>query len=191
MRAIRTSSSMRAWRKRTVGTTRRDRHRESGSSQQAPSNPSGTAPPRRLYIATVKNGIAKHSSQRSAKDLVRRTDIAAITNQGQAMSLPLERDAIQDLTEDLEIIIAAHLAWLRQLNRSLIYGGQVNQADLGEDAHLRSPFGQWYYGSEPHPLAEFTDFTALGATQQAMHAAARLILFDVMDHRRPAPELYD
>src|ERR1035437_9653106 len=50
MREIRTSSSMRAWRKRTVGTTRRDRHRESGSSQQAPSNPSGTAPPRRLYI---------------------------------------------------------------------------------------------------------------------------------------------
>jgi len=131
------------------------------------------------------------SSQRTAKDLVRRTDIAAIANQGQAMSLPLERGAIQDLTEDLEIIIAAHLAWFRQLNRSLIYGGQVNQADLGEDAHLRSPFGQWYYGSEPHPLAEFTDFTALGATQQAMHAAARLILFDVMDHRRPAPELYD
>jgi hypothetical protein len=50
MREIRTSSSMRAWRKRIVGTTRRARHRESGSSQQVPPNPSDTAPPRRLYI---------------------------------------------------------------------------------------------------------------------------------------------
>ena len=36
-----------------MGTTRRDRHRESGSSQQAPSNPSGTAPPRRLYTSSI------------------------------------------------------------------------------------------------------------------------------------------
>ena len=50
MREIRMSSSMRAWRKPIVGTTRRDRHRESGSSQQAPPNPSDTALPRRLYI---------------------------------------------------------------------------------------------------------------------------------------------
>ena len=107
------------------------------------------------------------------------------------MPLPLEHDAIQVLTENLEIIIAAHLAWFRQLNRSLIYGSQVNPADLREDAHLRSSFGQWYYGSEPHPLAAFTDFIALGATQQTMHAAARLILSDVIAQRRPAPELCD
>ena len=50
MREIRTSSSMRAWRKRTVGKTRRDGPRESGPPQQAPTSPSGTAPPRRLYL---------------------------------------------------------------------------------------------------------------------------------------------
>ena len=107
------------------------------------------------------------------------------------MAFTLERDVIQDLIEELEVIIAAHLAWFRQLNRTLLYGGTVNKPDLDEDAHLRSPFGQWYYSKEPHPLAESADYVMLGATQQAMHAAARLVLFEVLDQRRPSPELYD
>jgi hypothetical protein len=44
------------------------------------------------------------------------------TNPVRFMSLPLEREAIKQLTEDLEVIIAGHLAWFRQLNRSLLYG---------------------------------------------------------------------
>ncbi len=107
------------------------------------------------------------------------------------MSLPLEREQIQYLTEELEVIIAAHLAWFKQLNRTLVCGGTVNKADLAEDAHLRSPFGQWYHGHDPHPFEENVDFKDLGVTQQAMHAAARLALLEVLDHRRPSPNLYD
>ncbi len=107
------------------------------------------------------------------------------------MSLPLEREEIQHLTEELEVIIAAHLAWFKQVNRTLVCGGQVNKADLAEDAHLRSPFGQWYYSREPHPLEENLDFKDLGVTQQAMHAAARLALLDIMDDKRPTPGLFD
>ncbi len=107
------------------------------------------------------------------------------------MSLPLDREEIQHLTEELEVIIAAHLAWFKQINRMLVCANHVNKADLAEDAHLRSPFGQWYYGHEPHPLRENLDFQELGATQQAMHDVTRLALLEVLDKRRPEPELYD
>lgn len=107
------------------------------------------------------------------------------------MPLPLERDQIQQLTEELEVIIAAHLAWFKQLNRALVCGSDLPTADLHPEAHLRSPFGLWYYSREPHPLAEYAIFQELGPIQQAMHAAARLALLEVSAGRRPAPDLYD
>lgn len=107
------------------------------------------------------------------------------------MSLPLEREAIQQLTEDLEVIIAAHLAWFRQLNRTLVYGGHINKTDLGDDAHLRTAFGQWYYTGKPHPLSGSPEFISLGSAHQAMHAAARRVLIDIAEQRRPPPEHYD
>lgn len=107
------------------------------------------------------------------------------------MSLPLEREEIQRITEELEVIIAAHLAWFKQMNRTLVCGGPVNHADLEADAHQRSPFGQWYYSQEPYVLESTPDFQNLGITQQAMHASARLALLSIVDQRRPAPQLYD
>jgi diguanylate cyclase (GGDEF)-like protein len=107
------------------------------------------------------------------------------------MSLPLEREEIQRITEELEVIIAAHLAWFKQMNRTLVCGGPINHGDLETDAHLHSPFGQWYYGQEPYVLESSPDFQGLGATQQAMHENARLALLSIIDQRRPAPELYD
>ena len=107
------------------------------------------------------------------------------------MSLPLERDEIQRQTEELEVIIAAHLAWFKHINRTLVYGQSVQQTDLAKDSHLRSPFGQWYYGQNPHPLEESPDFDDLGALQQAMHAAARAALQDAVDGRQPRPDAYD
>jgi len=107
------------------------------------------------------------------------------------MSLPLEREEIQRITEELEVIIAAHLAWFKQINRTLVCGGPVNHVDLEADAYLRSPFGQWYYSEEPYVLENTPDFQNLGITQQAMHASARLALLSIVDQRRPAAELYD
>ncbi len=107
------------------------------------------------------------------------------------MSLPLEREEIQRITEELEVIIAAHLAWFKQLNRTLVCGGPINETDLETDAHLRSPFGQWYYSQEPYVLEGTADFQGLGAIQQTMHENARLALLSIIDQRRPAPELYD
>jgi len=107
------------------------------------------------------------------------------------MALPLDREEILHLTEDLEVIIAAHLAWFKQINRTLVCANPVNKADLAEDAHLRSPFGQWYYSRDPHPLRDNLDFQDLGETQHAMHEATRVALLEVFDKRRPEPVLYD
>lgn len=107
------------------------------------------------------------------------------------MALPLEREEIQHQTEDLEVIIAGHMAWFKQINRALVYGNPPMTADMAEDAHLRSPFGQWYYGQTPHPLGDSPDFNDLGALQQAMHHAAREALLDTREGRRPRPEAYD
>ena len=107
------------------------------------------------------------------------------------MSLPLDREEIQHLTEELEVIIAAHLAWFKHINRALVCASPVNKADLADDAHLRSPFGLWYYSQDRHPLSENLDFQNLGEIQQAMHAATRLALLEVFDKRRPDAEIYD
>lgn len=107
------------------------------------------------------------------------------------MALPLERDEIQNLTEELEVIIAAHLAWFKHINRCMVFGAPMQHADLAEEAHLRSPFGQWYYGNKRHPLNEMPEFHELGHTQQAMHLAARKVLQDVLDGQRPRAETYD
>ncbi|MEW5768923.1 MAG: diguanylate cyclase [Pseudomonadota bacterium] len=107
------------------------------------------------------------------------------------MSLPLEREEIQRLTEELEVIIAAHMAWFKHINRALVHGNPVQKSDLAEDAHLRSPFGQWYYDQSPNPLDENAEFTEMGALQQAMHTAARQALLDVTEGRQPRPEVYD
>ncbi len=107
------------------------------------------------------------------------------------MSLPLEREQIQLLTEELELIIAAHLAWFKQVNRALVCGCEPSRGDLAADAHLRTPFAQWYYTSEPHALSENAVYQELGVVQRAMHAAARLALHEVADGRRPTPDLYD
>lgn len=107
------------------------------------------------------------------------------------MALPLEREEIQLLTEDLEVIIAAHLAWLKQISRTLICASPVNMVDLTEDAHLRTPFGQWYYSLESNPLSENSEFQALAVTQQNMHNVTRVALQEVLEKRRLEPELFD
>ncbi len=103
------------------------------------------------------------------------------------MSLPLEREEIQRISEELEVIIAAHLAWFKQLNLTLVCGGPINHLDLEDDAHLRSPFGQWYYSREPYVLDAKLDFRSLGLTQQAMHGSARQALLSILDQRHLAP----
>lgn len=106
------------------------------------------------------------------------------------MPLPLDREKTQKLTEELENVIAAHLGWFKQFSRILVCGGS-GEAELAADAYLKSPFGQWYYRTDPHPLADHLIFQDMADIQQALHACAREAFEVVRAGRRPAPELHD
>jgi len=107
------------------------------------------------------------------------------------MPLPLERDQIQQYTQELEVIIAAHLAWLKKFNGALVCG-HAPAGSLGEpDAYLHTPFGRWYYAADPHPMAEYPGFEDLAAIQQALHESTRGLVQCLAQGRRPTPELHD
>ncbi len=91
------------------------------------------------------------------------------------MPLPLERDEIQQLTQELEVMIAAHLGWFKKLNLALLCGTDVPAGSLDPDAHRHTAFGRWYYSEEPHPLQEYPDFQAIGPVLEQMHEAARTV----------------
>lgn len=107
------------------------------------------------------------------------------------MPLPLERDQIQQYSQELEVIAAAHLTWFKKLNAALVCGGEPAGAYLNADAHLRTPFGRWYYSAEPHPMAEYPGFSELATLQRAMHDSARTILESTLDGHRPTLEMHD
>ncbi len=107
------------------------------------------------------------------------------------MPLPLERDQIQQYTQELEVIIAAHLAWFKKLNAALVCGGQPAGAYLEPEAYLKSPFGRWFYTAESHPMAEYPGFQELAGIQKSMHDAARRILESAQTGRRATRELHD
>ncbi|NTV97218.1 MAG: diguanylate cyclase [Thiobacillus sp.] len=107
------------------------------------------------------------------------------------MPFPLDREKTQKLTEELENVIAAHLAWFKQFSRLLACGNGIDAFEAAEDAYLKSPFGQWYYRDSPHPLASHEPFQAMAEIQQALHECARQAVETIRAGRRPSAELHD
>ncbi len=97
------------------------------------------------------------------------------------MPLPLERDQIQQLTEELEVIIAAHLAWFKQLNRAWCVAPICPRPTSTPRPTCARPSACGTTPASRTPLAEYAIFQELGAIQQAMHAAARLALLEVAE----------
>jgi len=112
------------------------------------------------------------------------------------MPLPLHRQDIERLSEELETIIAAHLGWFKQIQRMLVCGvGESLAPELGaqleDGVERRTALGCWYYRDEPHPLVDYPGFHELGQMQPRMHAAARMALQEVLEGRRPEAKQYD
>lgn len=111
------------------------------------------------------------------------------------MPLPLRREDIEHLSEELESIIAAHLGWFKRVQRQLVCGGEPGAPEwrdlLAQDGERRTPLGQWYYREEPHPLGDYPGFHELGAMLPRMHAAARTALREVQEGRRPDAQAYE
>ncbi len=77
---------------------------------------------------------------------------------------------------ELDIAIANHINWLRQLHAALITDTPCPSKDLKIDAHLRCEFGQWYYGIGVVQHQGETGFAEIEISHNAMHDAARLLL---------------
>lgn len=107
------------------------------------------------------------------------------------MPLPLDREKTLKISAELETVIAAHLAWFKQLNRVLVCDSIPADSELAKDAHLQSPFGQWYYGNHPNPLAGHDEFEELADIQKSLHAAAKQALAKVMAGDRPTEQEHD
>jgi diguanylate cyclase (GGDEF)-like protein len=107
------------------------------------------------------------------------------------MPLPLDRDKTLKISEELEKVIAAHLAWFKQMNRSLVCGSVPADADLADDAHLRSSFGLWYHSGQSSPLTDHDGFRELADVQKALHDVAKIALARVMAGDRPSEQEHD
>jgi diguanylate cyclase len=77
---------------------------------------------------------------------------------------------------ELDIAIAYHSDWLRQIHATLITDRPSSPADLDDDAHHRCEFGRWYYGDGMAQHRGESDFAEIERVHQAMHDAARQLL---------------
>lgn len=107
------------------------------------------------------------------------------------MPLLTDREQTHRLSEELETVIAAHLAWFKRFNRVLVCGSDPADFDMARDAHLQSPFGQWYYSAQPPPLMDHAGFQELADIQKSLHEAAKQALGKVMAGGRPNEQEHD
>lgn len=107
------------------------------------------------------------------------------------MPFPLEREQIQQLTEELESVIAAHLTWFKQLNKTLLFGCDTLASDLAPDAHLLTPFGQWLHSDRSAALSEHADLHLLSGLHKEMHAVASRLHRHCRDGGLPAQDDYN
>lgn len=77
---------------------------------------------------------------------------------------------------ELDIAIANHINWLRQIHAALITDTPCPDNDLRIDAHHRCEFGLWYYGEGMAQHQGESEYTAIEKIHHDMHDAARLLL---------------
>lgn len=107
------------------------------------------------------------------------------------MSAHRDRDTVQRFIEEIEVIITSHLIWVRQLNQALHFDASQLEDSMSSDAYIKTPFGQWYYTAERHPLADFPDFEMMGPIQREMHEAAASLFRDLEQFGRMNEEDFD
>jgi len=77
---------------------------------------------------------------------------------------------------ELDIAIANHINWLKQLHTVLIANTPCLADDLHADAHRRCEFGKWFYGKAQDYQDEDSTLANIELTHRHMHDAARLLL---------------
>lgn len=77
---------------------------------------------------------------------------------------------------ELDVAVAHHIEWLRNIHATLITLRPADGNDLLPDAHRRCEFSKWFYGTgmENHQMA--AGYAEIEKTHHAMHDAARKLL---------------
>jgi diguanylate cyclase (GGDEF)-like protein len=77
---------------------------------------------------------------------------------------------------ELDIAIANHINWLRQVHAALITDTSCPGNDLRLDAHHHCEFGQWYYGEGMEQHQSEPEYATIEKIHHDMHNAARQLL---------------
>ncbi|MDD5296620.1 MAG: diguanylate cyclase [Rhodocyclaceae bacterium] len=84
---------------------------------------------------------------------------------------------IMRVLNDLDTGIIHHLAWFKQVHRTLVCDQPALPADLADDAHRHCNFGRWYHQADGHPeFVKISVFGTIGELHQGMHRLARDLL---------------
>jgi diguanylate cyclase (GGDEF)-like protein len=77
---------------------------------------------------------------------------------------------------DLDLAIAHHIDWLRNIHATLITHRPADANDLRVDAHHLCDFGKWFYGAGMANHQLDAGYAEIDKTHHAMHDAARKLL---------------
>lgn len=77
---------------------------------------------------------------------------------------------------EVDIALANHINWLKQLHTALIANTACPAEDMKSDAHHLCEFGKWFYGPARDYFGESTHLADIEITHRHMHDAARLLL---------------
>lgn len=107
------------------------------------------------------------------------------------MGLPLDRELVLHLLEEIEIVLTAHQIWLKRFNQALLFDGAALAENDKPDAYLYSSFGEWYYSTGLDHITQHPEFIEVGKIQKEMHEAAKRLCTDRRQFSRMQEEDYD
>jgi diguanylate cyclase (GGDEF)-like protein len=84
-----------------------------------------------------------------------------------------------------------HAAWHVNLLRTIVCRLPCYPEDLGDDAHLKCRFGQWYYADSSADLREKSVFSLLGEEHRRVHEVAARLLREMAKGEPTSCEDYD
>jgi diguanylate cyclase (GGDEF)-like protein len=98
-------------------------------------------------------------------------------------------EALESLA-DLEEAIHAHVEWVNQVHRTLIFHHQPVATISAPDAHLRCAFGSWYSSVHQPEILESSTYRQINLIHQKVHeVAAELVT--ATHHGQPDEALYE
>jgi diguanylate cyclase len=105
--------------------------------------------------------------------------------------LDLDMDCLQATLKQLDLAIYWHEKWSANLARTIICRLPEDHIDIGEDAHRRCQFGQWYYGNEIKELRKNQSFVAVESVHAHMHQMARRLMLAIRQGATDTSMEYD